>query len=160
VKLYEIAASLRHTLDEIAGLEELTPELSERLNSDSTAFSEKAEGVALYMRELSAQAETVEAEAARLAARARVLRNREAWLKSYLFDAMTATGTDKLPGRLVTLSLRNTPPRVEVVDESAIPAQFWKTPSPVLDRSGISDALKSGDVPGARLVRGRTLSIR
>lgn len=53
-----------------------------------------------------------------------------------------------------TLSLRPTPQKAVVIDEAAIPAQFWKRSDPKLDLRALSNALKQGPVPGATLSNG------
>lgn len=51
-----------------------------------------------------------------------------------------------------TVSLRTSPPAVVVEDEASIPADYWKTQPPKLDRLALGEALKSGkDVKGATL---------
>lgn len=55
----------------------------------------------------------------------------------------------------VTLSLRNNPPSVEIVNEAEIPAAYWKPRDPTLDKRAIADALKAGSaVPGAVMGNG------
>lgn len=54
-----------------------------------------------------------------------------------------------------TVSVRNGQHKLDVVDASLVPLEFWRPQDPVLDRSGILEALRKGvDVKGARLVRG------
>lgn len=53
---------------------------------------------------------------------------------------------------LATLSMARRQPKVEIADEAAIPADYWKAADPKLDKKALLDALKSGlDVPGAYL---------
>lgn len=61
-----------------------------------------------------------------------------------------------------TITLKNTPPKVEIVNDMDIPAKFWDDRPPVLSRSRLSDALKAGEtVPGATMSNGGvTLQIR
>jgi hypothetical protein len=55
-----------------------------------------------------------------------------------------------------TLSLRQGPPRLDVLDQDKVPAEYL-VPQPLrLDRSGLIGALKRGDViPGAILIEGQ-----
>ena len=55
-----------------------------------------------------------------------------------------------------TLSLRQSPPRLDVVDQEKVPPEFLVAQPPRLDRTGLIGALKRGDViPGAVLVEGQ-----
>jgi len=69
--------------------------------------------------------------------------------------AMEATGQRKIELPIATLSLRNVPPKADVIDEAAIPSRFWKAQDPKLDKKALLDALKDKqDVPGAVLSNG------
>lgn len=78
-----------------------------------------------------------------------------------------------------TLTLKNVPPKLEIIDESKIPARFWKTADPTIDRTALTAAFKASvteqvsarkagleppaalEIPGARLGNGGiTLQIR
>ena len=61
-----------------------------------------------------------------------------------------------------TVSLREVPPGLQVTDEEVIPADFWKTQAPRLDRTAVLAALKGGEkVPGTCLGNGgRAISVR
>jgi hypothetical protein len=55
-----------------------------------------------------------------------------------------------------TLSLRQGPPRLDVVDQEKVPSEYLVPQPPRLDRAGLIGALKRGDViPGAVLVEGQ-----
>lgn len=75
--------------------------------------------------------------------------------------AMEAGGLRKIELPLGTISLKPVPPKVEVTDESIIPAVYFKM-EPKLNKSEIMRALKEQqDVPGAILSNGGvTISMR
>lgn len=76
-------------------------------------------------------------------------------IRSAIGMAMEAGGIKKLELPLGTISLKAVPPKVEITDESAIPAHFFKTQEPKLDKRLVMDALKAKqDVPGAMLSNG------
>ena len=67
--------------------------------------------------------------------------------------AMTNAEIIKLQAADFTLSLRQGPPRLDVVDQDKVPTEYFIPQPPRLDRSGLTSALKRGDViPGAVLV--------
>jgi hypothetical protein len=74
---------------------------------------------------------------------------------------MEMSGVDRAEDDLFTVSIQNNPPRVDVHDPESVPAAFWTTPDPVLDKRGIMDRLKAGeDVPGASLLQSKGIRIR
>ena len=51
--------------------------------------------------------------------------------------------------------------QVELLDESLIPKEFFKTPAPTVDKAAIRDQLKKGTpVPGAALTQVYNLQIK
>lgn len=66
--------------------------------------------------------------------------------------AMETAELSSLKTPAATLSMRASPPRVEIVDADAIPAIYVIQPAPIPDKKAIGAALKSGDaIPGATL---------
>lgn len=106
-----------------------------------------AAGTGEYIKELSER-------------KARVERREEA-LRALAFKIMQAADIKKAELPEATLSVRNTPAKVVIVDEPALPADCLKTTvSP--DKTAIKEKLGAGmDVPGALLSNGEpSLSIR
>lgn len=66
--------------------------------------------------------------------------------------AMETAELTSLKTPAATLSVRPSPPRVEIIDPAAIPAIFMVQPAPVVDKNGVKAALKAREpVPGAAL---------
>jgi hypothetical protein len=66
--------------------------------------------------------------------------------------AMETAELPSLKTPAATLSLRASPPRVEITDLAALPAIFLTQPAPVADKNAIKAALKGGEtIPGAVL---------
>lgn len=61
-----------------------------------------------------------------------------------------------------TVSLRQLPLQVTVIEDSLIPKPYWVEQAPKLDRRGLAEALRSGEnIPGAMLDNGgTTISVR
>jgi hypothetical protein len=69
--------------------------------------------------------------------------------------AMTNAEIGKIEAEDFTLSLRQGPPRLEVTDQEKVPEEFLISQPPRLDRSGLINLLKRGDViPGTLLING------
>lgn len=76
-------------------------------------------------------------------------------LRQLLCEAMSVAEVKRLETPLGTASLRNVPPRAEIINEADIPAKFWKPQPPKLDKKSVLDALKAREpVPGATLSNG------
>lgn len=79
-----------------------------------------------------------------LAERRQRLERRMEARRGLMEQAMAIAGWSKHTFDIATVSLGKARPRIEVVDESDIPSQFFKRPDPpepVLDKSGLLDAL-------------------
>lgn len=73
-------------------------------------------------------------------------------IRAAIFSAMEVAELTSLKTPSATLSVRASPPRVEITDEAAIPPVFKVQPPPTVDKKGIGAALKAGEiVPGACL---------
>lgn len=61
-----------------------------------------------------------------------------------------------------TLTRKAVPPSVLIVDEAAIPSEYWKPSDPKLDKRAVTEAVKAGrEVPGAMMGNGgETLQVR
>jgi hypothetical protein len=90
------------------------------------------------------------------------LRDRARAKRQVCAKAMHDTGLRKVTAEDLTVSLRPGSARLQVNDETLIPADFWRTPEPILDRRGLGEALKGGTfVQGAELIEGEpTISVR
>src|SRR4029434_252891 len=70
--------------------------------------------------------------------------------------AMASTEIAKIQTEDFTLSLRQGPPRLEITDQDKVPSEYLIHQAPKVDRSGLTSALKRGDViPGTVLLEGQ-----
>jgi hypothetical protein len=75
--------------------------------------------------------------------------------RALVTSVMERADIRKLSAPDFTVSLRPSAPPLVVTNESEIPAPFWKSQLPKLDRKGLFAALSSGQVvPGATLGNG------
>lgn len=82
-------------------------------------------------------------------------------IRTAMCVAMEIGEVKKLEFPIGTVSLRSVPPSVQIDDESAIPARFWKTRDPQIDKRELLKALKDETIPGASLsAPGTTISVR
>jgi len=76
--------------------------------------------------------------------------------------AMGASHMDRLMAEDFSVSLRQGPPRLEIIDETQIPSDFLVPVAPRIDRAGLLIRLKQGEcIAGTALVDGQPhISVR
>jgi hypothetical protein len=143
--LYELTEKMRgfefdvNEDGEITNIEELDTLQMER--------DEKIENVALYIKNLKAEAEAIGEEAKRLTERKRVAENKAKRLTTYLQDCLHG---EKFKTPKVAISYRKSIQTV-VTDIEALPRMFVKVKEEP-DKTGIKKAINSGiKVEGAHL---------
>lgn len=77
---------------------------------------------------------------------------RAAGIREAIFAAMETAELRSLKAPAATLSVRASPPAVEITDQSLVPPIYLKQPPPTPDKTAIREALKAGEaIPGATL---------
>ena len=163
MKLYQLTENYQNLWDLV---EDETIDLSiveTALKTVEGAIQEKAQNLAVFIKSLGADIEVIKAEEKRLADRRKALENRQAGIKNYLQSQLEMAKLDKIKTAVITVSMQNNPPAVQIIDEAIIPAQY-KTIVPqtfTIDKKSIADDIKKGiSVPGAESTQGRSLRIR
>jgi hypothetical protein len=113
------------------------------------------------LAEIRALQEGIDTLVKSLEARSQRLGAQYASIRTAMTVAMECDEVKKLELPLGTLSLRTVAPAVEITDEAAIPAQYWKAQDPKLDKRELLKALKDDAIPGATLTPpSTTISVR
>jgi hypothetical protein len=87
---------------------------------------------------------------------AHAAKNAEATARAALAQTMSETGCPAVALAAHVVHLGTKPARVDIEDESAIPAELMRQPPPAPDKVAIGKRLRAGvDVPGARLIGNR-----
>jgi len=170
LKLYEISAEYDRIAEQIIeNGGELTPELEAELSEIEGAFEEKAERVALYVRNLLASAKVYEEEISRLEGKQDALLASAKSLKAYLKRNMEKLKLTKIPGKLATVAIqKNSQPSVRCdFDQDALAglevvASHLVNTAYSLNRKAVVDLhKKGGDLPeGITVERSTHLRIR
>ncbi|MEN9393701.1 MAG: hypothetical protein RLZZ104_2044 [Pseudomonadota bacterium] len=97
-----------------------------------------------------------------LRARKDRIENRIGMRRAAILAAMASGEIKTLETPAGTISRKAVPPSVLILDEAAIPSDYWKPSDPKLDKKAVGEALKAGrEVPGAQMNNGgETISIR
>lgn len=127
-------------------------------------FEDKCEDIWYVCLEGKADYEKLEAESKRLAARAKTIKNKVDWLKSYMEECMKETGLEKFETEHFKFALQNNAPSIkfaEDFDVYELPEKFLKHKDPEVDKTALKDAIKAGEeFKGVRLESTQSIRIR
>lgn len=150
----------------MALLEKVTePEAAEiegQLDLIDQMMTQKTEGYLSVIRSLEAMAAARKVEADRLRDRAAAAQKQAEWLKARLLVHLKLMRLDHLDTPRFSLAIRQNPPKVEILEELMLPAQFKRTViTTTVDKRLILDHFKTtGEVvAGVEITRGERLSI-
>lgn len=154
-------AQLQAALEYGATNPEEEAEIIEAMEAINDNFDTKADGYARIIRNMTAKIEAIEAEEKRLYTRRATLKKGVERLKASMYDGMVTLGKRKVDTGIGRWSISKNPPSVQVNSTAAIPAEYWKTPEPELDRRALLADMKQGlIVEGCELVQTEGLRFR
>ena len=95
----------------------------------------------------------IDAEIKRLQGRRQTVANWAEWWRKYLFEQLSQADGQRVKGPLFTAWLQKSPPSCEVMDEEAVPEEWWRIPPPVIERGRILEHFReTGEiVPGVEI---------
>lgn len=141
---------------------EIDPETGEILNADELdkielERDEKLENVALWIKNLTADAEAYKREKESFAEKERVAKNKVESLKSYLNFVLNG---ETFKSDRVNITYRKSS-ALNIIDEYVIPKKYFVKQAPKLDKMAIKEAIKSGKkVKGAEIVENKNIQIK
>lgn len=151
--LYEIDAAILDCIDAETG--EVVD--ADKLNDLQMEREEKVEAVALWIKDLTAEAAALKAEKQAFSERQAAAEKKAESLRKWLSDALAG---QKFKTTRVAVSFRKTE-SVDVPDVWALDDSFLKYADPTPDKQKIKAALKAGEaVTGAALVEGQSMTIK
>jgi hypothetical protein len=159
MKLYEIADTYNKALLAMADFDDLPEEvINDTLEAIEGEFKDKAIASVSFFKNIEVEIEAMKQAEASIKERRLAKEKRIAWVKSYILKNMQKTGINKIECPYFTISLRNNPESVNVIDEDLIPDEFKSSHTVcVISKQGIKNA---GGCLGAELVRNQTLVIK
>lgn len=152
MNIYDIEKAIEACVDKETG--EIID--AEALDALQMERDEKIENVALWIKNLTAEAKAIKEERVALAKRQLTAENKALSLKAYLADAL---GGKKFQTAKCAVSFR-TSQHIEIAEGASIPDEFLKQ-TVTVDKAGLTRAIKEGGViEGVALVEGQSIQIR
>lgn len=152
MKLYEINEAILACVDPETG--EADPE---KLDELLMMRDEKIEGLALWVKDLKAEADAIRAEEKALAERRQAKERKAESIKAYLEKVLAG---QKFETSRAVCSFRKTQ-KVEITDLDKIPDDYLRYSTPTADKTAIKAAIKDGiSIEGAELVDSISMTIK
>lgn len=167
MKLYEIAAEYENLLNAIDSGEIPEEAITDTLESITSMLEDKADNICCIIKNMTAEAEAIKAEEAKLAERRKAKENQIDRLKNYLSEVLTRSGYTKLETARNKVTFRKS--ESTVVDNEA---EFieWAMKNndalltfkdPTVNRTAIKKALASGEeIVGAHIEVKQNIQIK
>lgn len=151
--LYQIDQAIVDLVDNETG-EIIDIEMFDSLQMER---DEKIESIALYIKDLKAEAEALKAEKLAFAERQKVAENKAESLKNYLAYALKGQA---FKSTKAVVSFRKTQ-QVDIPDIYKLDENFLKYAEPTADKTAIKEAIKAGQtVKGATLIENTSVIIK
>lgn len=152
MNLYEINKAMQECINLETG--EIDLELFEKLQLEK---DEKIENVALWIKNLSSDVESMENEKKAFEERIKACKNKVSSLKTYLEMALNG---EKFQTSRCSITFRKSK-SIEVTDISKLEKNYLKYAEPTADKTAIKKAIESGvTVVGASLVENFNVQIK
>lgn len=138
------------------------------LDAMECEITDKAKNIALYIKNITAEANAVEAEKKRLDVRLKTKRNTADRLKKYLLDCLETANLKKIDCPEVMISVRNNPEATVISDTDKFIEwamnnndELLKYSKPEINKTAVKQCIKNGvDIPFAELTRTRSVVIK
>ena len=162
--LYTIADQYLQDVQKLQDMDINDETFADTLESLSGDLEVKATNVALFIRNLEANANAIKEAEKTMYDRRNAVEGKIDRIRQYLLDNMLRTGISKIESPYLCLSVRKNPPAVEVLSQDLIPDEYFdipEPPPPTLNKNRLKEDLKAGVViEGARLTSGSSLQIK
>lgn len=151
--LYEIDKAIMECIDSETG--EVLDE--EKLTALAMDRNDKIENVALWIKDLTAEAAALKAEKEVFAARQKAAEDKIDSLKKWLSGALAG---QKFETTKCKVAFRKSQ-RVVIDDIKQVPDVYWKYAEPTADKTAIKEALKEGAaIAGAHIEESTSVSVK
>jgi len=164
--LYELTGNRLALQSKLEGMNFDEQTILDALEGESTEIAKKVEDYVYVIRNRTAFTDAMQIEIDRMTERRNAELKRIAAIEEWLLQNMIACDFKKVECPAFSISVQDNPPKVNVTNESLIPADYWRTPepkppAPAPDKKLIAKAIKDGiDVPGCEIVRAHRLAVK
>jgi hypothetical protein len=161
--LYALSEKYIQLVDLLEDPEVDSDAIEAELDQISGAIAQKAEAIAGLIRWYEGLADLRRFESKRMADSVVSFQRQADRLRAYVLRHMQAAGMQRVDTSRFTLSVRQNPPRVEVLEELLVPSEFQRQKLIIdVDKRKILEHTRlTGEiVPGTEIVRGERLDIR
>lgn len=136
--------------------------LKDTLDSLEIDRNEKLDNIATWIEKNKSQIDWIKNKIADLRKMQKALTNKNDSLMQYLTDAIDDIGVKSIQTQNHVLKPRNYAPRVEILDETKIPARFVELETKTkIDKTEIRKAIQNGEtVDGAEMTANRKTVIK
>ena len=141
--LYEIQDNIRQAIEQ--GFNEETGEIFDASDIEALQIQrdEKIESIALFIKDLTAEANAIKAEKAALAKRQQTAENHAESLKRYLSKCLDGQRF-KTPKVAISYRKSQTVELIDGFDIRLLPEEYQRKVEPEVDKTALKDALKEG----------------
>lgn len=156
-------------VDPAAAREEMTQAWFDTLEGMELEIQDKAEAVAMYIKNIAAEADSIKSEEARLRTRRQAKEKTVERMKKYLMECMEAAKLKKIDMPRAVISIRNNPESVEITDEAKFIGwaqengrdDLLKYSLPEIRKTFVKQDLKADkEIPFAKLTRSQSVIIK
>lgn len=156
--LYELSTLAAQILEQLESEDGIDKNLYESLKLDE---EEKIVSCARIYRQILSDAQACKDEEKRLSERKKKLENSAQRLKDMMFEGMKMTGVNTIRRPEFDIMIKKNPPSLRIDKEENIPNEYFKNLAPVLDKTLLKNAVKSGlNLEGVQLVQTERLEIK
>ena len=168
MKLYELSKDYENLILAIENGEVPEEAIADTLESIELMLDDKADNIACWIKQLTAEAEAIKAEEDKLKARRTAKLNRAERLTEYLAECLTNAGRTKIETARNVISFRKTPPKVVFDDEKAFVE--WAVVNadtllnygkPTVNKTAVKAAIEIGwNFAGVRIESSQNIAIK
>ena len=157
--IYEITGDVL-TLQEMLENDPENQAIQDTLEGLTGELEMKAEAYCRVIRNMEANLEGFKHEIDRLQRKKKTIENSIQRLKKALFEAMQATGTNKIKGELFSIRIQNNAPQLpKDLDINQVPIDYLIEREYDIDKRKLLAAVKNGEVDGIALEQSQSLRI-
>lgn len=158
-ELYQLSRQYREFLEMIEEGEIPQEAIADTLSGLAGEMEEKVDNIACMVKQLQTEAEGIKREEESLATRRKQKESSAERLKDFIRQTMGLAGKKRIETSRNCVTVGKPSQRVEITDISALREQekFWKPyewSEKNVDKARLKEALKQGDVSGARMAEG------